>query len=50
MRSTEQQAFTAPEGIALRYGMLYGGDACGHRRLARLDPSRRRGSGDRRGP
>lgn len=27
MRSTEQQAFTAPEGIALRYGMLYGGDA-----------------------
>jgi nucleoside-diphosphate-sugar epimerase len=26
MRSTEQQAFTAPEGIALRYGMLYGGD------------------------
>ena len=27
MLSTEQQAFTAPEGIALRYGMLYGGDA-----------------------
>jgi nucleoside-diphosphate-sugar epimerase len=27
MRSTEQQAFTAPEGIALRYGVLYGGDA-----------------------
>lgn len=26
MRSTEQQAFTAPEGIALRYGALYGGD------------------------
>ena len=26
MLSTEQQAFTAPEGIALRYGMLYGGD------------------------
>jgi nucleoside-diphosphate-sugar epimerase len=26
-RSTEQQAFTAPEGIALRYGLLYGGDA-----------------------
>jgi nucleoside-diphosphate-sugar epimerase len=24
--STEQQAFTAPEGIALRYGLLYGGD------------------------
>jgi nucleoside-diphosphate-sugar epimerase len=27
MLSTEQQAFTAPEGIALRYGLLYGGDA-----------------------
>jgi nucleoside-diphosphate-sugar epimerase len=27
MRSTEQQTFTAPEGIALRYGLLYGGDA-----------------------
>ena len=27
MLSTEQQAFTAPVGIALRYGMLYGGDA-----------------------
>jgi nucleoside-diphosphate-sugar epimerase len=27
MVSTEQQAFTAPEGIALRYGLLYGGDA-----------------------
>jgi nucleoside-diphosphate-sugar epimerase len=27
MRATEQQAFTAPEGIALRYGLLYGGDA-----------------------
>jgi nucleoside-diphosphate-sugar epimerase len=27
MRSTEQQAFTAPVGIALRYGLLYGGDA-----------------------
>jgi nucleoside-diphosphate-sugar epimerase len=26
MRSTEQQAFSAPEGIALRYGLLYGGD------------------------
>jgi nucleoside-diphosphate-sugar epimerase len=25
--SAEQQAFSAPEGIALRYGMLYGGDA-----------------------
>jgi nucleoside-diphosphate-sugar epimerase len=32
MLSTEQQAFTAPEGIALRYGMLYGGD------LATLQP------------
>jgi nucleoside-diphosphate-sugar epimerase len=27
MQATEQQAFTAPEGIALRYGLLYGGDA-----------------------
>ena len=27
MRSAEQQTFTAPEGIALRYGLLYGGDA-----------------------
>jgi nucleoside-diphosphate-sugar epimerase len=27
MRSTEEQAFTAPEGIALRYGLLYGADA-----------------------
>jgi nucleoside-diphosphate-sugar epimerase len=27
MLSAEQQAFTAPEGIALRYGLLYGGDA-----------------------
>lgn len=27
MRSTEEQAFTAPEGLALRYGILYGGDA-----------------------
>ena len=26
MLSTEQQAFTAPEGISLRYGLLYGGD------------------------
>jgi nucleoside-diphosphate-sugar epimerase len=26
MRSAEEQAFTAPEGIALRYGLLYGGD------------------------
>ncbi|MGY1641755.1 NAD-dependent epimerase/dehydratase family protein [Geodermatophilus sp. SYSU D00703] len=26
MRATERQAFTAPEGIALRYGALYGGD------------------------
>lgn len=27
MRSAEQQAFTAPEGIALGYGLLYGGNA-----------------------
>ena len=27
MRSAEQQTFTVPEGIALRYGLLYGGDA-----------------------
>jgi nucleoside-diphosphate-sugar epimerase len=27
MRSAEEQAFSAPEGIALRYGLLYGGDA-----------------------
>jgi nucleoside-diphosphate-sugar epimerase len=27
MLSAERQAFTAPVGIALRYGMLYGGDA-----------------------
>lgn len=27
MRSNEQHGFTAPEGIALRYGLLYGGDA-----------------------
>src|SRR5262245_26935655 len=26
MHSAEEQAFTAPEGIALRYGLLYGGD------------------------
>jgi nucleoside-diphosphate-sugar epimerase len=35
MRSTEQQAFTAPEGIALRYGALYGGDAEQMRTLLR---------------
>lgn len=33
MLSTEQQAFTAPEGIALRYGVLYGGDAAQMRPL-----------------
>jgi nucleoside-diphosphate-sugar epimerase len=33
MRSTEQQAFGAPEGIALRYGLLYGGDAAQLRAL-----------------
>ena len=27
MRSPEQQALSAPEGIALRYGLLYGADA-----------------------
>jgi nucleoside-diphosphate-sugar epimerase len=27
MASTERQAFTAPIGIALRYGLFYGGDA-----------------------
>ncbi|MCI4062210.1 NAD(P)-dependent oxidoreductase [Micromonospora sp. R77] len=32
MRATEQQAFTAPHGIALRYGLFYGGDT------ARLRP------------
>ena len=36
MLSTEQQAFTAPEGIALRYGLLYGGDGRQmHAQLAR---------------
>jgi nucleoside-diphosphate-sugar epimerase len=35
MLSTEQQAFTAPEGIALRYGLLYGGDAQMRALLAR---------------
>ena len=33
MLSTEQQAFSAPEGIALRYGLLYGGDAAQMRAL-----------------
>lgn len=33
MRSTEDQAFTAPEGIALRYGLLYGSDAAQMRPL-----------------
>ena len=33
MASTEQQAFSAPEGIALRYGLLYGGDAAQMRAL-----------------
>ncbi|MGC1210683.1 MAG: NAD(P)-dependent oxidoreductase [Micromonospora sp.] len=32
MRAAEQQAFTAPHGVALRYGMFYGGDT------ARLRP------------
>jgi nucleoside-diphosphate-sugar epimerase len=33
MASTERQAFSAPEGIALRYGLLYGGDAAQVRAL-----------------
>jgi nucleoside-diphosphate-sugar epimerase len=33
MLSTERQAFSAPEGIALRYGLLYGGDAARVRAL-----------------
>ena len=33
MASTERQAFTAPIGIALRYGLLYGGDAAQMRPL-----------------
>lgn len=33
MRSAEQQAVTATEGIALRYGLLYGGDAAHMRAL-----------------
>jgi nucleoside-diphosphate-sugar epimerase len=33
MLSTEQQAFTAPIGIALRYGIFYGGDALEKRAL-----------------
>jgi nucleoside-diphosphate-sugar epimerase len=33
MRSAERQAFSAAEGIALRYGLLYGGDAAQMRAL-----------------
>jgi nucleoside-diphosphate-sugar epimerase len=33
MRAAEQLAFEAPEGIALRYGMLYGGDLAAMRPL-----------------
>jgi nucleoside-diphosphate-sugar epimerase len=33
MRSAEQQAFSAPEGVALRYGLLYGGDAAAMRAM-----------------
>jgi len=33
MLSAEQQAFTAPEGIALRYGLFYGGDVEDRRAL-----------------
>jgi nucleoside-diphosphate-sugar epimerase len=44
MLATEQQAFTAPEGIALRYGLLYGGDAARMRApLARRALLARRG-------
>ena len=31
MQSAEQQTFSAPEGIAVRYGLLYGGDAAATR-------------------
>jgi nucleoside-diphosphate-sugar epimerase len=45
MHATEQQAFTAPEGIALRYGQLYGGDATRMRaQLARRGVPVARGS------
>jgi nucleoside-diphosphate-sugar epimerase len=33
MLSSEQAAFSAPEGIALRYGLLYGGDSAQMRAL-----------------
>jgi nucleoside-diphosphate-sugar epimerase len=33
LKSAEEQTFTAPEGIALRYGLLYGGDAADMRAL-----------------
>jgi nucleoside-diphosphate-sugar epimerase len=33
MRATEEQAFAMPEGIALRYGLLYGGDASSMRAM-----------------
>jgi nucleoside-diphosphate-sugar epimerase len=33
MKSAEAQTFTAPEGIALRYGLLYGGDGVEMRAL-----------------
>lgn len=40
VRSTEDQAFTAPEGIALRYGVMYGGDIAtmGPRLMRRMMP------------
>jgi nucleoside-diphosphate-sugar epimerase len=33
IRATEEQALSAPEGIALRYGLFYGGDAATQRDL-----------------
>jgi nucleoside-diphosphate-sugar epimerase len=33
MLSTEEQALTAPEGVALRYGLLYGGDLADKRTI-----------------
>lgn len=35
MKSAEQQTFSAPEGIVLRYGLLYGGDGPQMRALLR---------------
>ena len=33
IRATEEQTFSAPEGIAVRYGLFYGGDAASQRAL-----------------